>query len=77
MHDLQTSDVITGLMGVIATYMAWVLQKMGSNLESLNEKMAAILVRVDTKEKAIDDHEERIRDVEREIASLDRKGCIQ
>lgn len=77
MHAISTNDIVLGLIGIIVSYMAWLLQKLINSSEAINEKVAVIANRVETKEKAVDNHEERLRAVERGVAVLERKGSVR
>lgn len=56
--DPQIIDVVgMALVGIIGY--------VGKNIRELNESIKIIILRVDTHEKFIDDHETRIRDIEK------------
>lgn len=65
MDKLATSDVIMGLVGLIAAYVGWILKKLSISVERLNERMADTLARLAVKEDMLKDHELRLRDLER------------
>lgn len=58
LNDPQISDfvglAVIGILGYVA-----------QNIKELNESIKVVILRVDTHEKSIDDHESRIRDIEK------------
>lgn len=65
MQDLANNEIIIGFASAVAGYGVWILKHLAINIESLNEKMAIVVLRLGVKEKTIDDHEERLRFIER------------
>ncbi len=65
MQEITSNDLLLGLLSIILGYTAWFLKRIAINVEKLNETMGIVLTRLSTKEKVIDDHEIRIRDIER------------
>lgn len=59
--------VLWGLLVAVGAYCASQIQNATTSINSLNEKMAVVISQMSTQSKSIDDHEARIRALEKRL----------
>ena len=65
--------VMWGLVTAVAFYASTQMKEMSTSIGELNVKLTRYIERSDTQARAIDDHETRIRVVEKELVGRNNK----